>query len=632
MALDPLKNAHLVAQKREQERLRERWFGSDYGLLAFAWEAVKTKDEHDYSLKPLPREKYLEDHLRNFLREPVYFILKSRQILITWTTFIGLVWECLRYQYCTVALVPKKDEDGEAHIEDRIRNVIWPSLPEWLRADFEPAQTKGKFHLAARRNIGRWDSWIVSFAKGEDQLRQYTHSRIFWDEMAYQELARKSWKAAIPTIGSRGGKGGKVICNSTFGENSFHDTLMGDPALVDKAVAVALMEQEPDLEVSRPMVGVAHYRNPKYGAFCAVYSFLADTAKRGVEWEKTEAIKFGGVDSPDWLTDYRMRRGANKGIVVYPHFDVRWNEVDPRPVNKECEIFLSVDPGGTAPTAILFWEWDARRRVLTAFDELYAPGVQVSVVGFKMQIAARLCYHLNLAPDEMMFDERLGDNVYDPEDPGGMVEYAQEPNPLVFRGNPPTEKGSGWKINNRRIGEYRLDSALRPGFICHEQRQFPADGEMDGTCQVSVEQPDGSWAICGKKHRAEPMVVFMRGRCPNVIRQLPKQVRVSMVDPELETPEKSKKIEDHAVDAARYAVMRYPNFFAVDKENEPLPAYLTKPVDRLSGQEAFWRSYHETFERNKTMQEEQVGQIGYDDEDSEDTNTFEADEEPQWIY
>lgn len=616
------RNVHGLILRRERDALRERWFGSDEGLLYFAWEAVLTKDEHDGTDKRLPQEFYLVDHLRNFVRERTYFILKSRQILITWSTFIGLIWETLRYRYCNIGLIPKKDEDGDTHIEDRIRNTIWPSLPEWLRKDYDLALTKGLFHLKTQRGVpGRWDSRIMSFAKGAHQLRQHTLSRIFWDEMAYQELARKSWMAAIPTIGSRKGKEGRIIAASTMVPGSFHDTLMTGKSgnMVDNAIAIALGLAECDSTgfYKSPAPGICHYRNNAYGAFCAVYSFYADSTKRDPQWEAHDSIRMGGVDSPEWQLDYRMQREAFRGLLVYPHFNVAWNVVPARKVDPECEIFLSFDFGHTNPTAVLFWEWNAPARTLTCFSELYFSTIEPG--DMKQLIRIELATHLNLALEDVVFSEVLGDNVGDPAGPSYMASYGVEPNPLIIRGNPPpTPGGNSWRINAPgSIGENRLDSALRPSFICCGHRQYADYGKMIGTCAGS-RAVDGAPVKCGKEYKATPMLTIMEGRAPNLVKEFPLQQRRDPGDPSLEAPEKSNRnIPNHATDSAKYAVMRYPDFLAIEPGQEPIPAFLRRPMTKLTTNEAFWRERHNLIEKSVETREafEETGEIGYSDDD-----------------
>jgi hypothetical protein len=597
----------------QKDRFRERWFAKDSGLLTFAWEAVMTKDEHDGRLKPLPDQYYLRDFFRSFLAYDMLFVLKSRQIMITWASFIALVWSCLRRRYCATALIPKTDKDGEQHIEDRVCSVLWPSLPKWLRDDFQRSASEKTFQLTHRRGIGRWDSWITSFAKGEDQLRSYTHSILYWDEMAFQPLARKSYRGAMATIGGRKGLRGKVLAVSSLNPNSFHDEMMGGTRLVDPAVAVALNQRPcfttslaPIEQIDSPAEGIAHYFYPKYGSHCIVYSFLADTVKRNPTWEVQESLRYGGIDSPDWQIEFRMNRQAYHGVVVYPHFNEKWNVIEPRDVNRECEIFLSFDHGHTNPTAVLFWEYDQMRNQLTCFDEIYI--TKTLPAAMKPLIAQKLALHLKCPLEDVIFTECLGHNVSDPRHNDTIAEYAQEPNPLHLVGNLPEAR---WKVNDVQAGEARLDGSFRPSFLCCGIRQFPPDGEFVGTCQVRKGD-----VTCGSVHEAHPMLVIMRDRAPNFVEEIPRQQRMAPMDPTLETPEKSMKYPAHAVDSARYAVMRTPDFLMAADKIAIRPTYLIKPVNKLTALEQFWKERYDLAEKAELRKDdmEAEGEIGYPDD------------------
>lgn len=629
---DAWRNVGDCMSRYERDFFRERWFASEQGLIYFAWEAVRTLDEHDADnpIKPLPRELYLLDHFQNLLRERRYVVLKSRQIMITWATFIYIVWEIMRLPYRKIGLVPKKSDDGKDHMEDRIYNIIWAKLPQWLRDDFpEPQLHSGflglKYHARPPKWATGYDpktgwlSWIGSFEKGPHQLRQYTLSHIFWDEMAVQDHARKAWQAAMPTIGARGkGKGGKVIAVSTMVPGSFHDVLCGDPVATDNAVEISLgnMPLPSSGYYKSPLPGVVHYHNPKYGTFVAVYSFLADSQKRAAEWEQQESRSLGGPTSPEWLLDFRMQRQAFRGILVYPHYNRAWNVVPARQVNRECEIFLSFDFGHTNPTAVLFWEWDEHSFTLTCFAEIYITTTAVGVV--KHLIQQELATHLRMPFDEVVFSEVLGQNVGDPAAPGTALEYGQEPNPLFITGNVTADAGTKpWRINDRAAGEARLDSALRPVFICCGVRQYALDGEQSGRCGSLTILEDGTKAICNKEHRAYPILQIMEGRAPNLEREFPIQQRSDPNDPSLESPETNKKgVPNHATDSARYATMRYQSFLGIEAPAERRPRYMTANPDKLTTVEKFNRERWALAEESRAMSEAvaEVGEIDYPDD------------------
>lgn len=245
----------LQAQQLYQARAQERWFPSKRwpegdiearvaielpALLAFALEACKTLDEHDevtpIKAIPLDELEYLPIYFELLLRNRIVIAPKSRQIMITWATFIYVLWRLLRAPRRKWALVPKKKEDGEQHVEDRLKFTLWAHLPDFLRGQYQIEPVKNMFHVTHFRGVA-WRSQLLVYPQGADQLRQYTHSGIIWDEAAHQPKMQDAWKGAAPTIQGRGGKRGQVIVISSAKRGSYMQRLAGKP--LQEAIKVA---------------------------------------------------------------------------------------------------------------------------------------------------------------------------------------------------------------------------------------------------------------------------------------------------------------------------------------------------------------------------------------------------------
>ena len=199
-------------------------------LRAFCAQGCRTVDEHDPDepIKALPLDElqYLIIFMWLFATERLYMIPKSRQIMITWIAFICILWRLMKNPFQKWALVPKKKDDGMAHIEDRIKNVLWWNLPKWLTSQYTIARIKGTFHITHFRGQP-WNSWLTVYPQGADQLRQFTHSGVFGDEVAFQRLMRDWWKAAMPTVGGRKGKHGQVVLVSSARKGAYFEKLCG---------------------------------------------------------------------------------------------------------------------------------------------------------------------------------------------------------------------------------------------------------------------------------------------------------------------------------------------------------------------------------------------------------------------
>ena len=243
------------ARLLQEEKTLERWFPTRRSdridtearvavefpaLMSFAEQACKTEDEHDevHPVKPLPINEleYLPIYFELLLRNRIVISPKSRQIMITWATFIYVLWRLLYHPRRKWALVPKKKEDGEIHVEDRMKATLWEHLPDFVKRTYTRDNIKNSFHITHRRGVP-WRSQLLVYPQGADQLRQYTHSGIIWDEAAHQPKMQDAWKGAAPTILGRGGIRGQVIVISSAKRGSYMQAMCGKP--LSNAIATA---------------------------------------------------------------------------------------------------------------------------------------------------------------------------------------------------------------------------------------------------------------------------------------------------------------------------------------------------------------------------------------------------------
>lgn len=216
----------------EERRLYERWFRPG-GLEAFCWEACRTRDEHDaeHSIKPLPDLDFLHLFFRLCQSERWLNVAKSRQVFMTWATYVYALWRILARPNQAIALIPKKQADGERHVEGRIKETLWFYLPEWLKRQYTIAPIKGTFHVTSRLDFDRklvpWSSFLVVYPQGAEQLRSFTHSVVIGDEVAHQRGHAEWWRAAVPTVQTRAGRGGQIIQLSSAKRGSFFQAQLG---------------------------------------------------------------------------------------------------------------------------------------------------------------------------------------------------------------------------------------------------------------------------------------------------------------------------------------------------------------------------------------------------------------------
>lgn len=188
----PLEEKIQLSQRAAQDK--SQVYKND--LMSFLKELVYTLDENDKvnPIKRLPMDKgYLQDLTDIFKNERLLLIEKSRQMLITWTGMAYCLWTAMFYEGRRVVVQSKKEQDAN-YLVDRCK-FIYERLPDWLKQMYPanpPAYCKLEF--------GKHNSIIQGIPQGAEQLRQYTVSLIWADEMAFQEKNEEAFIAAKPTL------------------------------------------------------------------------------------------------------------------------------------------------------------------------------------------------------------------------------------------------------------------------------------------------------------------------------------------------------------------------------------------------------------------------------------------------
>ena len=166
-------------------------------LLYFLTEYVYTLDEHDSKnpVKKLPMNKqYLRDLAQLFLTERLLLIEKSRQMMVTWFMCAAHLWDCMFHNGRRIAFQSKKEQDANNLVERA--KFIYDHIPAFLKQ----LEQKADPYSYCKLSFGKLNSIIMGIPQGAAQLRQYTFSRVFSDEMAFQEEKEEAFIAAKPTI------------------------------------------------------------------------------------------------------------------------------------------------------------------------------------------------------------------------------------------------------------------------------------------------------------------------------------------------------------------------------------------------------------------------------------------------
>lgn len=198
-----------------------RWL---YDLRTDVWEflskAVWTQDQTDKvnPVKKYPSDDPYAEQLHwisdQIVAEPLLAIVKHRRMLMTWTACAVMLWDAIFNEERFIAIMSKKEEDSD----DLIRRCkfIWENIPKSVM----PIKPKFSYKYCELRSLDN-GSVIKGFAQGADQLRQFTCSRIFADEIGFWPNAEESFVGMKPTLQG----GGKVVLISTRFPGFFQDLI-----------------------------------------------------------------------------------------------------------------------------------------------------------------------------------------------------------------------------------------------------------------------------------------------------------------------------------------------------------------------------------------------------------------------
>jgi hypothetical protein len=232
-------SAELQLRARAQLRSVQRQHATAYRAdpYAFLTDCVKTLDQATQRIRRFPRaddpmptcacrpgrgcRNYL-DHLTNrWLAEKRFIMPKSRRVLASWTMVALHTWLARFFPGTSIAFVSRKqglnDSEGAAELVRRVKFI-----EEHLPVELPPLRTEYNFARLKYPEIG---SEIIGVAQGADQLRQYTLSAIFADEMAFWEEAHDTYSASLPTLEGGGRFTGVSSAHPGFFKQAVFDAL-----------------------------------------------------------------------------------------------------------------------------------------------------------------------------------------------------------------------------------------------------------------------------------------------------------------------------------------------------------------------------------------------------------------------
>lgn len=274
------------------------------------WEFSKyvfTKDESDKNSpkKRFPYNKaYVKLYFRILQKETRVAVPKSRRMMMTWINVIFHLWDAMFHEGRHIAIVSKKEDDADWLLQKRFK-YIYENLDPIIDRSLIP-KMEDKYCLLEFPEIG---SVLQGFPQGADQLRMYTLSRIFADELAFWAKAEETYSASLPTL-----QGGGSFVGISSPAPGFFKKLCLDQLEMDEATN----QKDSSIQEHFPMKGVKVWRNKINEFFVMELHYTADPDKRSPEFI-AEASK--GMSKKRFNQEYELQWETYAGFPVFSDFN-----------------------------------------------------------------------------------------------------------------------------------------------------------------------------------------------------------------------------------------------------------------------------------------------------------------------
>ncbi len=314
-----IKSASAVSKKAAIREI----YGNDVHL--FFRNIVMTLDEHDKTgqgVKKIPDWPYMHRVLDDLLTHRWIFVLKSRQVMLTWIMCAYLLWVVLFQKGKKVAIQSKKEKDANAILE-RMK-IIYDNMPSWKpHAEFTYCRVKVPENM----------SDIYGIPSGEAQIRSFTFSKIFSDEYGFQEDLEDTFKASKPAVDG----GGQFIAVTTPPK---------EKNFAYKCLDSALFTEEYNGKIVK-----IHY---------------SERPDRGPEWAKIAKI---GMSKEAWDREYELMFTVEGVMRIYEPFIYNLHVNENLEWMPEMTLLRSWDFGFHRP-AVSFSQIDSEDRFIDLYEML----------------------------------------------------------------------------------------------------------------------------------------------------------------------------------------------------------------------------------------------------------------------
>jgi hypothetical protein len=174
------------------------------------WQLERRPSPYEPFPKRLP---YLKPVFQVFELERVVWIVKSRDMMISWACVAYLTWKAISTPFCGSVLQTQKEKKVIQLVD--YAKCLYQRQPAWLRETCPLAEPlKNQSELELRFANG---SYIVGIPGGADQIRSYHPWGYLNDETSFQPEAGDCYHEALSVVK------GKIILNSSAGPGWYAD-------------------------------------------------------------------------------------------------------------------------------------------------------------------------------------------------------------------------------------------------------------------------------------------------------------------------------------------------------------------------------------------------------------------------
>lgn len=203
------KNSKIKKPTPEDVELISRCYDDPWSFMT---ECVYTIERTE-GIKKFPSYDYLKEFVSFLQNERLLVVLKSRQMLITWTVLAFIVWDCILRGSSEVLVISKREAEAKELLQRA--KFIYNNLPDEMRITVG----SNNKNILSFNNL---NSRIISLPSSADIGRTYSPKIIFWDEMAFTPFDEDVFQSLQPALD---GGGSFIGVSSSNGMNTMHGQL-----------------------------------------------------------------------------------------------------------------------------------------------------------------------------------------------------------------------------------------------------------------------------------------------------------------------------------------------------------------------------------------------------------------------